>query len=303
METDATDASGSLAFSIRDRQWCVHLLAKLSISKDLFPNVAKSLEIVGAVTAEAAAETGLMAGTPLIAGGADSAMQLTGNGIVHPGTIVCNIGTGAQMLAVAADPLYDSQLRTQTFCHSAENLWYLQSASLNGGSTLVWLREQVLGSALDYGEMDRLAATVKAGSEGVMFLPYLAGERVPYLAPTAKGAFFGLTGKHGHPQLIRAVMEGVLFNLRECLTILEEAGVEKDRLLAAGGGAKGTVWRQIQADMFQMPVYTTKTSGDAATGAAMMAAVGIGWYASVPEAVNAVVRLEDTPVEPILENV
>ena len=301
--TDETDASGSLAFSIRDRQWCDRLLTQLGISKDLFPNVAKSREIVGAVTAEAAAETGLLAGTPLVAGGADSAMQLTGNGMVRPGTLVCNIGTGAQMLAAAAEPLYDRQLRTQTFCHSVDDLWYLQSASLNGGGALAWLREHVLSSTMDYGEMDRLAGTVKAGSEGVMFLPYLAGERVPYLAPTAKGVFFGLTRKHGQAQFIRAVMEGVILNLRECLTILEETGIEKHRLLAAGGGAKGAVWRQIQADMFQMPVYTAKTPGDAATGAAMMAAVGTGWYASVPEAVNAVVRWEDAPVEPIPENV
>ena len=302
IETDETDASGSMAFSIRDRRWCTGLLDQLELPRSIFPEVVRSCAVTGAVTKAAAVETGLREGTPLIAGGADSAMQLTGNGVVTPGTLVCNIGTGAQMLAAASAPLYDRQLRTQTLCHSVENLWYIQSASLNGGGALGWLKDHVFGGAMDYAAMDRLATGVEAGSEGLMFLPYLAGERVPYPEPSAKGMFFGLTMKHEQGHFVRAVMEGVLFNLRECLAILEETGIEKKRLLAAGGGAKGTAWRQIQADLFQMPVYTTKTPGDASVGAAMMAAVGIGWYASAAEAVEAAVRLEERPVEPVVEH-
>lgn len=297
--TDETDASASLGFSVADRRWCRELLELLEIDSRLFPPVCKPWEICGRVTQKAAEETGLEPGTPLAAGGADSAMQLVGNGVISAGTAACNIGTGAQGLAISDRPVFDIGLRSQTFCHAAENVWYLQCGTLNGGSALNWLKNQALKSNADFEDFLRPAEETLAGAEGLLFLPYLAGERNPYLNPEAKGVFFGLAMKHTQGHLIRAVMEGVAYNLRECMDILREIGVPMTRLIASGGGAKGALWRQIIADMFDMPVYTTETVEEACTGAAMMAAVGLGWYRDTVQAVEEAVRLKQDVTTPI----
>lgn len=296
--TDETDAAASLAFSVADRRWCVELLRELDIDPSIFPEVVKPWQVCGKVSAQAALDTGLAAGTPLAAGGADSAMQLTGNGVISPGAAACNIGTGAQVLAVAESPVFDPALRSQTFCHAADGIWYLQCGALNGGSALNWLKNQALESQKGFGEFLAPAEAVPAGSEGLIFLPYLAGERNPHLDPGAKGIFFGLAMKHGQAHLIRAVMEGVACNLRECMDILQNLGLPMTRLIASGGGAKGRLWRQIMADMFDMPVYVTKTVEEACTGASLMAAVALGWYADAAQAAEATVKLEPEPALP-----
>lgn len=297
--TDETDASASLAFSVADRCWCSELLEKLGIDPVIFPEPVKPWQLCGKVTASAAEETGLAVGTPLAAGGADSAMQLVGNGLIAPGTAACNIGTGAQMLAVSDRPVYDTQLRSQTFCHAAENTWYLQCGTLNGGSALNWLKNQALQKHTDYGEFLQSATVVPAGAEGLLFLPYLAGERNPHLNPDARGIFFGLSMKHGQDHLIRAVMEGVAYNLRECMEILQSLDLPMTRLIASGGGAKGKLWRQILADMFAVPVYTTQTVEEACTGAAIMAAVGLGWHEDTAQTAKGIVKMSDEVTLPI----
>ncbi len=297
--TDETDASASLAFSVAERRWCGELRDKLGIDPAIFPSVGKPWDVCGKVSSLAAAETGLLQGTPLAAGGADSAMQLVGNGVIFPGSYACNIGTGAQILTVTDRPMYDEALRSQTFCHAAESSWYLQCGTLNGGSALNWLKGQALQNQADFETFLKSAASVPAGSEGLIFLPYLAGERNPYLNPDAKGIFFGLAMKHGQGHLIRAVMEGVAYNLYECMEIMKGLGLPVSRLIASGGGAKGQLWRQILADMFGVPVYTTETTEEACTGAAMMAAVGLGWYKDTAQAVEETVKLAEQATVPV----
>lgn len=297
--TDETDASASLTFWVAERRWCGELLEKLGIDPAIFPPVVKSWDVCGTVTAVAAGETGLLPGTPLAAGGADSAMQLVGNGVIFPGSYACNIGTGAQILAAADRPMYDKALRSQTFCHAAKGAWYLQCGTLNGGSALNWLKGQALQNQADFETFLKAAEAVPAGSEGLLFLPYLAGERNPHLNPDAKGTFFGLAMKHGQGHLIRSVMEGVAYNLYECMEIMGQLGLPVSRLIASGGGAKGRLWRQILADMFGVPVYTTKTTEEACTGAAMMAAVGLGWYKDTAQAVEEIVKLAEQVTMPV----
>lgn len=305
IETDETDGAGSLAFSVRDRKWCRELLENLQISEEIFPKAVKPYDVTGRVTKKAAQETGLMEGTILAAGGADSAMQLTGNGVVEEHMLAVNIGTASQILTVMSKPVYDGKLRTQTLCHAASDLWYQQCGSLNGGNALSWLKNRILASDADFAKLDQEAAQVPAGSSGVLFLPYLAGERVPYENPDARGVFYGLSMEHGQAHLVRSVMEGIVLNLRQCLDIFEETGIRTEGryLIASGGGARGKTWRQIQADIFNMPVYKAKTREEACTGAAMTAAVGAGWFHSVEEAAKAIAGMEPEPVCPIPENV
>lgn len=304
IETDETDAGGSAGFSVRDREWCRKFLNRLGIPESLFPPVAKPYEIVGRVTQKAAEETGLAKGTILAAGGADSAMQLTGNGVVSEGTLCLNIGTAAQILTVMSKPCYDEMLRTQTLCHSAPGLWYAQCGSLNGGNALSWLRNKVLKTTDSYQKLDGEAGEVLAGSEGLFFLPYLAGERVPCQIPDGGGMFSGLSVRHERAHIIRSVMEGVVLNLRMCLDIFHEAGIEADWkfILSSGGGAKGPTWRQIQADVFGLPVYETEGEEEACTGAAMMAAVSLGWFSSAEEAAKTIVKRKPIPTEPVWEH-
>lgn len=303
-DTDETDAGGSLAFSVGERKWCQKLLRLLDIPEDIFPRVRKPYEIGGMVTRKAAEETGLKAGTILAAGGGDSAMQLTGNGMVREEILCCNIGTASQILAVSPVPLYDKELRSQTFCHSIPGLWYVQCGSLNGGSALKWLTGQILGTQKSYDQLCREADDVEAGSGGLVFLPYLAGERAPYEDPHARGGFFGLSLKHGQAHMVRAVMEGVALNLRLCLDIFENMGLGgKKYMVVSGGGAKSGTWRQILADVFDLPVYRTQTVEEACAGAAFMAALALGWYETVEDMTRQTVRLETEPMTPVLGHV
>lgn len=305
VETDETDGAGSLAFSVRDRRWCEPLLEELGISIEIFPSIVKPYEITGRVTKKAAAETGLQEGTLLAAGGADSAMQLTGSGVIEDGALSVNIGTASQLLTVMSKPVCDRKLRTQTLCHAISGLWYQQCGSLNGGNTLSWLKNSILKTDAPYGQLDMEAGTVQAGCQGLLFLPYLAGERIPYENSDARGLFYGLSLKHRQEHMIRSVMEGVVLNLRECMDLFQESGtgVKAPYLIASGGGARGRTWRQIQADIFEMPVYRAETKEEACTGAAVMAAVGLKWFSGVEEAAEAIAGIQKEPIYPKPENV
>ncbi len=256
--------------------------------------------MVGKVTAEAVRETGLVEGTLLAAGGADSAKQLTGNGIVEEETLCCNIGTASQILAVSKVPFYDRKLRTQTFCHSVPGLWYTQCGSLNGGNTLGWLKKDILRTEDSYEKLSDLAETVELGSGGLLFLPYLAGERTPYEDPYARGAFLGLSLGHGQAHMVRSVMEGVAMNLRQCYDLFLDMGlVGHKSMVISGGGSGSRVRRQILADVFSLPVYRTTVREEACTGAAFMAAVALGWFSTAREAAESLVKREEEPARPI----
>lgn len=301
--SDYSDASATLAFSVKNRRWCTELIRRIGIKEDIWPCVGESAQTAGYVWAGAAKETGLSVGTRVMFGAGDSAAQLTGNGVIEEGIMACNIGTASQIAAVVNTPLYDRQMRLQTWCHTAPERWYVQGGALNGGSALGWLRNKILRDDRTYAELDAEAALAPAGAEGMMFIPYLSGERTPFLDPYAKGVYFGMGMKHDQSHMIRATMEGVVFNLKECALILDEMGIERKKMISSGGAAKGNTWKQIQADIMEMPVYTTRTSEEACQGAAILASVGCGIYRDIREACAAVVKINDSPVEPIFRNV
>lgn len=303
VQCDVSDAAGTLAFSVKRGEWCWELIEKLGIKKEIWPETVSCTEVIGTVSAEASDVTGLLKGTKVVAGGGDAAMQLVGNGIISEGTLCCNIGTASQLCAVLSAPAYDPQMRTQIWCHAVPGRWYMQGGTLNGGSTLSWLRKKVLKKEESFEYLDHTASKVMAGSEGLLFLPYLSGERTPFQEPYGKGIFYGLTMKHEQEHLIRAVMEGVVYNLKECLKIMDELKLPRERIIAAGGGARGNTWKQIQADVFDMPVYATETKEEACTGAVIMAAVGCGAFSSVQEACGKLIAVSKEPVLPIPANV
>ena len=235
--TEVSDASASMAFSVKNRAWCVPLIKKLGLDENLFPSVYESCDVAGFVCPAAAAKTGLSKKTRVVFGAGDAAAQLLGNGIVSAGHVSCNIGTSAQ-IAVSLDFLvHDEKKRLQTWCHAMKNRWYMQGGALNGGSTLKWLKKQILKLDCPYSELDREAASVGAGAEGLLFLPYISGERTPVMNPAARGIFFGLSARHERAHLVRAVMEGVIYNLQECTSIFDSLGVKKEKIIASGGAA------------------------------------------------------------------
>lgn len=301
--SEYSDAAGTLALSVKNRHWCRSLIRRVGLKDDIWPRLSESWQVAGTIQESAAKETGLSTNTKVIFGAGDSAAQLTGNGVIEPGVTACNIGTASQIAAVLETPICDSQMRLQTWCHTPGEKWYVQGGTLNGGSTLGWLKKKILKDSRPYADLDLEAALVPAGSEGLLFIPFLAGERTPFMDPYARGVYFGMGMKHEQSHIIRATMEGVMYNLKECVKILGEMGIHSDKMIASGGAAKGTTWKQIQADILEMPVYTTKTEEEACQGAAILASVGCGLYKDVREACDAIVKINETPAEPIRAHV
>lgn len=301
--TESTDAGGTLAFSVKKNNWCKELFRKLGIRDDIWVPVHKSFEIAGRITEQAAEETGLLKGTYVVYGAGDSMAALTGNGIIEKGCVTCNIGTASQLAAVVNKPVFDPKMRIQTWCHTVPERWVVQSGTLNGGSTLKWLKDKILKTDQSFSELDMMAGSTPAGAEGLYFLPYISGERTPYNEPKAKGTYFGLSTMHEQEHIVRATMEGILFNLKECLYILDNMSVPRDKMVASGGAARGKTWKQIQADVFDMPVYSTNIQEEACYGAAILAAVGVGIYRDIKEACEFTITMSDVVIEPIRENV
>lgn len=301
--TDPSDAGAALAYSVKNRRWCTELLERLDISPDLFVPVRESAEIIGTVSGWAAGELGLTEGIPVAAGTGDCAAQMIGNGVVEDGIMACNIGTAAQLAVVTQYPVFDKTMCCQTWCHGLPGTWIFQGGALNGGNTLSWLKNKALKDSGPFSRLDAEAARVPAGSEGLLFLPYLAGERTPFNDPQARGIYFGLGMKHEQAHLVRATMEGVLYNLCECRSVFDEMGLAQTKLIASGGAAKGETWKQIQADMLNRPVYTTQTQEEACLGAVILAAVGVGVYPDVKAACRQIVKYSPRVTEPISENV
>lgn len=301
--SDYADSSATLAFSVKTKKWCRELLKRVGLRDDFLPEVHASSEIAGNVSAQASRETGLSVRTKTVYGGGDSSVQLVGNAVIEEGIVSCNIGTASQLAAVVNTPVYDKQMRLQTWCHAVPDKWYVQGGTLNGGSTLSWLKKKVLKDNRTFAELDAEASLAAAGSEGLIFIPFLAGERTPFMDPYAKGVYFGLGMKHEQKHLIRATMEGVMYNLKECLRVLDELGIRRDKVISSGGAAKGNTWKQIQADVLEMPIYTTATEEEACQGAAILAAIGVGIFKDAEEACGAVVRMRPGCTEPIRENV
>lgn len=292
LSTDVTDAAGTLAFDVRCGSWSWALLSELGLRTDYYPSVHLPHSPAGQVLQSAAACTGLKSGTAVYHGGADQVMQAIGNGIVLPGQVSATIGTGGQIFAPLDRPWYDQKLRTHTFNHFDGQSWYLMGASLCAGLALRWLRNQVLGGQ-SYRELDRMAASVPAGSDGLFFLPYLAGERTPHMDAEARAMFAGLTLRHGQAHLVRATMEGVAYTMCDGLDILRDSGQAVRQIIASGGGAQSPLWMQILSDVFQVEIKLSKMAEQAAVGAAMTAGVGCGLYPDYQTAFQEVVRWHD----------
>lgn len=290
MATEPSDASGTLMFDPARRRWSREMLDAVGLSPSLLPDVGGSSEVLGRLTKDAAARTGLATGTPVVGGGADNACGAAGVGAITPGEAAASWGTSGTILAPTAEPRVDPKLRAHTFCHVAPDLWYLIGVVLSAGGAFNWYRDQC---ARELGEVERRddrlveeAATAPPGADGVTFLPYLQGERTPHRDASLRAAFVGLTLAHSRAHMTRAVLEGVCFALRDSLEILGELGLAPGYLLLTGGGAKSAFIRQLQADVFGLPVTTVNREEGGAYGAALLAAVGVGAFPDLKTAVQ-----------------
>jgi xylulokinase len=299
--TDASDASGTLLLDLRRRSWSTEILDALELRREWLPAVYEGPDETGRLQADVAADLGIPAGIPIAAGAGDNAAAAIGSGIVEAGLASSSIGTSGVLFTPTAEFTPDPSGRLHAFCHAVPGGYHLMGVTLSAGGSLNWWR-QVIGGQLDYDALIELAATAPIGSEGLLFLPYLSGERTPHLDPSARGSFFGLTARHGLNHLTRAVMEGVTYSLADSLQVMIELGVQVNHVRAVGGGARSRLWRQIQADVYGVPVHRTTVDEGPAYGAALLAGVTAGHFKSVSEAVS-VVRLRPEVADPNPESV
>ncbi|NLP46982.1 MAG: xylulokinase [Epulopiscium sp.] len=293
--TEVSDASGTQLLNIKHRDWSIDIINILEINAEWLPKVYESQEISGVITRRVAEDTGLMEGTPVVGGGGDQAAGAIGNGIVESGVVSSTIGTSGVIFAHTDQIIVDPKGRVHTFCHAIPDTWHVMGVTQGAGLSLRWFRdnfcvqEKEIAQLLEvdpYVLMTQQAEHVEPGCEGLLYLPYLMGERTPHLDPYARGVFFGLSAKHTKRDMIRSIMEGVTFSLKDCLMILEELSIEVNKVRVSGGGAKSSLWRQMQADVFQKEVVTINASEGPAFGAALLAGVGTGIYNNVQEACN-----------------
>ena len=296
---DKADGSGTLLFDLPSRDWSAPVLDRLEIPRALLPPTFEGPTVTGAVTAEAAEATGLRAGTPVMAGGGDQAAGAVGAGAVEPGVVSLTLGTSGVIFASTSQPLFEPQGRLHAFCHALPGTWHFMGVTLSAAGSLQWYRD-TLAPKESFDTLVAEAEAVAPGSEGLLFLPYLSGERTPYPDPLARGSFVGLTLRHTRGHLTRSVLEGVAFSMRDCFSLLKEAGLGSVReVRVAGGGAKSPLWRKICASVLGVELVTVNSTEGAAYGAALLAAVGQGVFASVPAACSATISVTArTPPEP-----
>jgi xylulokinase len=287
--SEVSDASGTALFDVVNRRWSHELAGALGIDTSILPAVYESQEISGRVSERAAAATGLVAGIPVVGGGGDQAASAVGNGIVEPGVVSCTIGTSGVVFGFTQQPAYDAAGRVHTFCHAVPGAWHVMGVTQGAGLSLQWFRNQFAPDA-DYDQLTAEAATSTCCAQGLFWLPYLMGERTPHLDATARGGWIGITAKHTRADMIRSVLEGVAFSQRDCLDIIEQIGVPVNSVRLSGGGARSPFWRQMFADVLGKPVVSLATQEGSAYGAALLALVGTGAYASVPEVCAATVQ-------------
>ncbi len=289
---DVADASGTCLFDVAKRDWSEQIINGLKINRDWLPPIFESPAVCGYISKSAAKLTGLKQGTPVIAGAGDQAAQAIGTGIYEPGTVSVTIGTSGVVFAAIDRYQYDSTGRLHTYCHATFDMWHLMGVMLSAGGSLRWCRDLLYKNEKRYAEKVRIdiydlitkeAGTIPPGAEGLLFLPYLSGERTPHPDPYARGVFFGLSLKHSRPHLTRAVIEGITFGLKDCLELLNGMGIRFNRVRVSGGGAKSLLWRKIMANVFNLDIVTVNATEGAAFGAALLAGVGTGVYKDAKE--------------------
>jgi xylulokinase len=297
--TDASDAAGTLLLDVRARDWSPALLDALEIPREWMPAVHEGPEVTGTLRDDLAAGLGLPRGLPVAAGGGDNAAAAVGVGVVREGSLSSSIGTSGVIFSHRDAFAPDPSGRVHAFCHAVPGAWHLMSVTLSAGGSLSWWRDQLGG---DFDPLVGEAEAIEPGAEGLVFLPYLTGERTPHLDPDARGGFVGLTVRHGRGHLTRAVMEGVAFSMRDGLEIMRELGTPDDDVRAVGGGARSPLWLQLQADVYGRAIRRTVIDEGPAYGAALLAGVAAGAFADVNDAA-ARVRLREEVTEPDPERV
>jgi xylulokinase len=283
LATDPTDGSGTLLLDLVRRDWSDVMLERLGIDRALLPPVRPTLAVVGQLSRAAADELGLAPGVPLVCGAGDTAAQAAGYGATQPGITMATVSSGGQLVSALDRPLVDPLGRVHTLCHVLPDRWYALGALQAAGLALQWFRDWAAGD-LSYDALLDQAATVAPGADGLIFLPYLLGERTPHLDNDARGVFFGLTLRHTHAAAARAVLEGVAFAFRDALGVFHELGLPLHELRLGGGGGQSALWRRIFADVLQTPIMPVDTQHGAALGAALLAGVGVGRLASLDAA-------------------
>ncbi len=288
---DKADSAGTILFDVKARDWSAEVLEKLEIPREWMPRTHEGPEVTGVISAEAAALTGLKAGTPVVGGGGDQAAGAVGVGAVESGIVGLVLGTSGVVFASTDAPYIEKDGLLHAFCHAVPGAWHLMGVMLSAAGSLQWHRD-TLAPGVGFDDLLAPAANVPAGAEGLFFLPYLTGERTPYPDPLARAGFIGLTLRHALPHLTRAVLEGVAFGLRDSMELVKGAGLgEIKQIRVSGGGAKSPLWRQILADVIGSELVTVNTTEGGAFGAALLAAVGAGVWATVPEACRATIKV------------
>ncbi|HLZ22325.1 MAG TPA: xylulokinase [Ktedonobacterales bacterium] len=281
---DKADGSGTLLFDLKRRNWSEDVTAALEIPLGWLPPTFEGTETTGTVSAEAAAETGLASGTAVVAGGGDQSAQAVGVGAVEPGVLALTLGTSGVVFGTTITPEIEPQGRLHAFCHAVPGRWHLMGVMLSAAGSLQWYRD-TLAPDVPFNVLLDEAATAPAGCDGLLFLPYLSGERTPYADPLARGAFVGLTLRHHRAHLTRAVLEGVAFGLRDCYDLMRQAGMGDVReVRVSGGGARSALWTGILASVLETPLVRVSATEGAAYGAALLAGVGAGNWPDVPAA-------------------
>jgi xylulokinase len=291
---DKADGAGTVLFDLQSRHWSAEVLTVLDIPAAWMPPTFEGPQFTGLVTPEAADATGLKASTPVAAGGGDQSAQAVGVGAVEPGVIALTVGTSGVVFATTPAALVEPEGRLHAFCHAVPGMWHFMGVMLSAAGSLQWYRD-TLAPGMPFDDLLHEAASIPAGSEGLLFLPYLSGERTPHPDPLARGAFVGLTLRHGRGHLTRALLEGVAFGLKDSFTLIQAAGLSQIRQVrASGGGTKSPLWRQILADVLGTELITVNTTEGAAFGAALLAGVGAGNWPDVPSACRAAITISAT---------
>jgi xylulokinase len=295
--SEVSDASGTLLLDVKARQWSSELLGKLGLDASLLPRVVESEDVTGTLTSAAAKALGLTTQCKVVGGAGDCAAGAIGNGIVKTGLLSTSIGTSGVMFVHSDEPSIDAAGRLHTFCHAVRGKWHMMGVNLTSGGSLQWWVENVLQglagmpAGKSFEAATKEAAGAAAGSGGLLFLPYLNGERTPHADPQARGAFVGMNLTHNRAAMTRSVMEGITFALRDSLEIIESLGVPVRQIRASGGGSKNTLWRQMQADVFGKKITTLRVEQGAAYGVALLAMVGDGAHRNIAAACAATIEV------------
>lgn len=300
--TEVSDASGTALLDVQHRRWSDEMLAALDIPKSWMPDVYESPIVSAKISATAAQATGLLEGTPVVGGGGDQAAQAVGSGIVSDGLVSVTLGTSGVVFASSDSYRLEPEGRLHAFCHAVPGKWHLMGVMLSAAGSFRWFRDTFAQSEMElaaaddrdvYDVLTEEAAVVPAGSEGLIFLPYLTGERTPYPDPDARGVYFGLTLRHTKAHFVRATLEGVAYGLRDSLELMRALGLRIEQVRASGGGARSELWRQILADVFDSEIVLLNVTEGAAYGAALLAGVGAGIYPNVEDAASRTLRITD----------